>query len=97
MLRLAIIGAVERGIHVCCPVHDALLIEAPESEIETAVAETSSVMEKASEVVLGGVRVRTDAKIIRHPDRYDDPRGAVLWQEIQRLVPALIGAPTCPA
>ncbi len=96
MLRLAIIGAVEHGIRVCCPVHDALLIEAPEPEIEAAVAVTSEQMSLASRIVLGGEPVRTDVKIIRWPDRYVEPRGAVLWDEIRRLVPALIGTPTCP-
>ncbi len=97
MLRLAIIGAVERGIRVCAPVHDALLIEAPEAEIEAAAAETSALMVQASRIVLGGEPVRTDAKIIRHPDRYEEPRGGALWAEICRLVPPLIGAPTGPA
>lgn len=97
MLRLAIIAVVERGVRVCCPVHDALLIEAPEGEIEKAVAVTSEQMTHASRIVLGGEPVRTDAKIIRWPERYVEPRGAVLWQEIGRLVPALIGAPSCPA
>ena len=97
MLRLAIIAAVERGIRVCAPVHDALLIEAPDAEIEAAVAETSALMTQASRIVLGGVPVRVDAKIIRHPDRYDEPRGAGLWREVCRLTPALKGTPTCPA
>jgi hypothetical protein len=97
MLRLAIIGAVERGIRVCAPVHDALLIEAPVDDIEAAAAETSALMTQASRIVLGGEPVRTDAKIIRHPDRYEEPRGGALWAEICRLVPPLIGAPTGPA
>ena len=32
MLRLACCLATERGIRVCCPVHDALLVEAPAAE-----------------------------------------------------------------
>lgn len=96
MLRLAIIAAVERGIRVCAPVHDALLIEAPAAEIEAAAAETSALMTHASRIVLGGEPVRTDVKIIRWPERYAEPRGAVLWQEICRLVPGPIGTPTCP-
>jgi DNA polymerase-1 len=97
MLRLAIIAAVERGIRVCAPVHDALLVEAPEAEIEAVVAETSALMTQASRIVLGGEPVRTDAKIIRWPDRYVEPRGAALWQQLLRLLPAPIGTPTCPA
>ena len=96
MLRLAIIAAVERGIRVCAPVHDALLIEAPVDDIEAAAAETSALMTHASRIVLGGEPVRTDVKIIRWPERYVEPRGAVLWQEICRLTPSPIGTPTCP-
>ena len=32
-------------------------------------------MEKASAAVLGGFRLRSDAKIVRFPERYMDPRG----------------------
>src|SRR5260221_3181041 len=40
MLRLACCLATERGIEVCAPVHDAVLIAAPIDEIESAVAVT---------------------------------------------------------
>jgi hypothetical protein len=66
------------------------------ADIEAAAAETSALMTHASRIVLGGEPVRTDAKIIRWPERYVEPRGAVLWQEICRLVPGPIGTPTCP-
>lgn len=29
MLRLAVMQMMERGVEVCCPVHDAVLIQAP--------------------------------------------------------------------
>jgi hypothetical protein len=60
----------EKGIGVCCPVHDALLIEAPATEIEAAVEATQAVMRKASEIVLDGFPLRTEAKTVRHPQRY---------------------------
>jgi DNA polymerase-1 len=99
MLRLAVIGAVEHGVSVCAPVHDALLIEAGEAEIEDAVARTQHIMGKASRAVLHGVTVQTDAKIIRHPDRYTEPRGTEIWRQLQHLVPDLSsgGAATCAA
>ena len=40
MLRLACCFATERGIRVCAPVHDALLIEAPLDDLESAVVAT---------------------------------------------------------
>jgi hypothetical protein len=32
-------------------------------------------MAEASRVVLSGFELRSDAKVVRHPDRYTDPRG----------------------
>jgi hypothetical protein len=61
MMRLACCEATEKGVGVCCPVHDALLIEAPAHEIEAAVEATRAVMQKASEIVLAGFPLRTEA------------------------------------
>lgn len=96
MLRLAIIGAVERGIRVCAPVHDALLIEADAEDIEEAVAVTREQMSKASRAVLYGITVSTDVKIVRHPDRYTDPRGSEFWETLHKLLPTLSGGPKLP-
>lgn len=86
MLRLACCLATERGISVCAPIHDALLIEGPAGEIESVVDETQRAMQDASEIVLGGLSLRTDVKIFRHPNRYSDPRGAVMWQMVERIL-----------
>ena len=75
MLRLACCLATERGIPVCARA-DALLIKAPEAEIETAVAGVQAAMCEASEIVLNGFRLRTEAQIVRYPDRYADPRAS---------------------
>lgn len=89
MLRLACIFATEAGIHVCAPVHDALLIEAPISEIDAVVAATQGHMGRASELVLGGFALRTDVKIVRHPDRYMDDRGRTFWDTVMALLAEL--------
>lgn len=86
MLRLACISAVERGIRVCAPVHDALLIEAPTERITEAVAVTQKAMSDASAAVLDGFRLRTDTRIFTAPDRYQDPRGAAMWREVSALL-----------
>ena len=44
MLRLACCLALERGVSVLAPIHDALLVEGLEWEIEDAVAETQEAM-----------------------------------------------------
>jgi DNA polymerase-1 len=86
MLRLACCLATERGIRVCAPVHDALLIEAAAGDIEDAVAATKAAMAEASAAVLGGFEIGADAEVVRWPDRYADPRGAVMWRRITELV-----------
>jgi DNA polymerase I len=82
MLRLACCMATERGVRVCAPVHDALLIEGPVDDIDRIVTETQAIMAEASRVVLGGFDLRTDAKIVRYPDRYMDERGQKFWDEV---------------
>ena len=48
MLRLACCLATERGLAVCAPVHDAILIEAPRADIEEHVAALQACMREAS-------------------------------------------------
>jgi DNA polymerase I len=86
MLRLACCLATEAGIRVCAPVQDAILIEAPADRIDEDVARLKSLMASASSTVLGGIlELGSDAKIVRWPDRYSDPRGAVMWETVVRL------------
>jgi DNA polymerase-1 len=54
MLRAACCLATERGILLCAPVHDALLVEGPAGEIKDVVAATRAAMGEAS--VLDGKR-----------------------------------------
>jgi hypothetical protein len=86
MLRLACCLATERGITVCAPVHDALLVEGPAEGSDAVVAETRQAMREASEVVLPGFPLRTDAKIVCHPDRYLDERGRRMWETVCGLL-----------
>jgi DNA polymerase-1 len=86
MLRVACCLATERGVRVCAPVHDAVLIEAPSEQIEHAVATMRAAMAEASRLILNGFELRTDAETIRYPDRYVDPRGRVMWDRTMRLI-----------
>jgi hypothetical protein len=86
MMRLAACLGTERGVEVCCPVHDAFLIEADTDAIEGEVARMQDCMREASELVLSGFPLRTDAKVVRHPDRYVDERGRRMWETVQRLL-----------
>jgi DNA polymerase I len=86
MLRLACCLATERGIMVCAPVHDALLVEGLADGIEDVVAETKRAMREASEVVLPSFPLRTEAKTVRWPDRYVDERGRRTWETVLSLL-----------
>jgi hypothetical protein len=91
MLRLACCMATEQGIIVCAPVHDALLIEGAANNIETVVETTQKIMREASEIVLPGFPLRTDAKVVRFPDRYMDERGRRMWDTVISILEQLRG------
>jgi DNA polymerase-1 len=86
MLRLACCLATENGVEVSGPVHDAVLICAPLDRLEDDVERMRGYMAEASRIVLGGFELRTDARLIRYPDHYSDPRGVETWREISSLL-----------
>jgi hypothetical protein len=83
MLRLAMAYTLEAGVIVVAPVHDAVLIEADDDQIEHTVSKTQAAMEKASRTVLAGFPLRTEVKIIRAPDRFPlKDENAEMWRWI---------------
>ena len=86
ILRIACIWANRHGLRLLAPVHDAVLIEAPIERIEADVALMEELMRRASRIVLGGHELRTDAKVIRHPERYTDRRGDAVWANVLQLL-----------
>ncbi len=78
-----------RGVHVCAPVHDALLIEAADGEIDDAVVATRTAMAEASRIVLRGLEIGTDVEVIRWPNRYADARGRVMWERVTEILDRL--------
>jgi DNA polymerase I len=87
MLRIACYrfvagGGLERGFLLAGPVHDALLIESADDDLDEAIAYTRGVMEAASRAVLGGYTLKVDVKTWRWPDRYMDKRGLTTWHRI---------------
>jgi DNA polymerase I len=86
MLRLACCLATERGIEVCAPVHDAVLICAPLGRLGADIAGMRAAMAEASRVVLNGFELGTDVAIVRYPDWYSDKRGVKMWAEVTSLI-----------
>jgi hypothetical protein len=89
MMRIAAIAATEGGIEVCAPIHDAFLIVAPLEELDDTVRLMRRLMERAGEAVTGGLAVRTDAKVVRYPERYMDDRGVAMWDRVMGLLTEL--------
>jgi hypothetical protein len=87
MLRLACCLATERGVEVCMPVHDAIMVLAPIGDVENTIEMVRSAMAEASRTVLGGFELRTGIHppVFAHPQRYMDKRGEVFWNEVIRL------------
>jgi len=86
MLRLACCLAVERGIEVCAPVHDAVLICAREQDLDADIESMRAAMAESSRTILKGFELGTDVAITRWPDRYRDERGAAMWARVMGLV-----------
>ncbi len=91
MTRLACCMAVNRGIKIIAPIHDAILVEAPAEDIDDVVTDLRNCMTAASRAVLGGPTVRVDSKVIHHPNRYIDDRDSApeLWEMTTRILEKL--------
>lgn len=85
ILRFACIFAVEAGVKVLAPNHDSLLIEAPTSEIEGAIAITQQAIRDASNLVLDGFEVKVSVKG-PFDGRYRDPDHQEMWNTAWDIV-----------
>jgi hypothetical protein len=84
IFRLACCLVTERGIRICAPVHDAILVEASLAEIEEAVRITQRSFVEASRAVLDGFELRSEAKIFT--ERFEEDRGRETWELVNRLI-----------
>ena len=87
ILRFACIFAVEAGAKVLAPNHDSLLVEAPISEIDNAVAVTQQAILEASKLVLDGFEIKVSVK--RFAGRYDDPDHREMWNTVWDIIAVL--------
>src|SRR5262249_23518604 len=85
IFRLVYVWGARHGLTLIAPVHDAVLLEAPEDRIEHDVALLREIARRASRVILG-IELRTDVKIIRYPNRFTDSRGTELWETVLKLL-----------
>ena len=100
MLRLVVLAMRGRPYHIVSTIHDAVLIEAKADDADKVAEEAAAIMQEASRVVLNGFTIRTEAKIIRFGQRYEDERGLKMWRKVFELVGADMDhsdTPTCIA
>jgi DNA polymerase I len=86
MLRLGCCRAMEAGVEIIAPHHDAIWIEAGIADVDDAVEATRLAMAEASKVVLDGYVIPTDATIVRYPDRWSDEDGRVMWDKVMGIL-----------
>jgi DNA polymerase I len=95
ILRVACVLADKYGLCLMGTVHDAILIEAPVERIDRDVALLQEIMRRASRVVLSApgreFALRSDAAIVRYPDRYSDKRGIGMWRKVNEHLVVLCG------
>ena len=71
---------------MCCPIHDALLVEYPLDQADRVISETRECMRRASIDVLRDFEIRTDVERVDYPARYSDPRGQMMWDTVWGIV-----------
>jgi hypothetical protein len=86
MLRMAISFAIEAGVTIAAPLHDAVFIQAPLADLEDAIHTMRQAMEDASEVILHGFRLRTEVQTFTYPAHYYDSRGEKVWEMLRPFV-----------
>jgi len=86
ILRLAVILAFRRGVKVIGPVHDAILIQSDLKSLDDAIQTAQEAMVEASEIVLNGFKITTEAKKFCYPNRYTDNRGVPMWNRVMGIL-----------
>jgi DNA polymerase-1 len=70
------------------------MIEAPLDELESKVADAQRDMAEASRIALGGFELRSEANLIRYPERYRDDRGTKMWETVWAMIERVEQDPT---
>jgi len=86
MLRLAIILGLDAGVQIIAPLHDALMIEFDLRQEDEAIWKMQTAMRRASEIVLPDFPLRTEAMVVRYPERFMEDRGRPMWDLIWSIV-----------
>ena len=92
ILRLTCCLAVEAGLEVIAPFHDALLIHTPTEQVDDALELTRSCWTRASAALLNGFALRCDTSIEKavfsYPEHFRDGRDADFFDKALAFVAA---------
>jgi DNA polymerase I-like protein with 3'-5' exonuclease and polymerase domains len=86
MLRYAVHEIFKKNICIIALIHDAVMIEAPLTDINNAVEKCKQAMLRASRIVLNGFQVGVDSDVVKYPDRYMDERGKQMWNIVTDIL-----------
>jgi hypothetical protein len=91
MMRLAANKAIAEGLFVCCSIHDAFLIMAPIERILIDTQRMQEIMAWASSQVLGGPRLRSEARIFKYPRFFNKvkKKARSMWHKVRRELKAV--------
>ena len=86
LLRIACILMVENDITLCAPVHDAVLIQSTDELIQEHVAIAQACMSLASQKMLSGFALSSDAEILSYPQRFLEDGAAEFWENVMQIL-----------
>ena len=87
IMRLSCRMAIERGVEICVPVHDALLVSGPQEEEEAIIEVATSAMIDASADILDGFRLRVGVEQrVHHGEHYKDKRANGIWTDVWEVI-----------
>jgi DNA polymerase I len=91
IMHIFTILAERRGLPVCATIHDAVLAEGDDANIDDISRELDHTMGDASALVLDGYRLPTDdgGGPIRSGQRFYDEKGEAMWNRINQLIDGL--------
>ena len=85
ILQFAITSLTERGVRVCCPVHDAIVTECSVDEIDEHREEVQLAMKLASKVALG-IEIPVDTEVFAHGARYVHRDGVPMFNKVIKIL-----------
>ena len=91
-LQLAMMEGWDAGLKICCPIHDAWVLECPTEKVDETVSLGEQILMEASSTVLDGFVIGVDTDICNYPDRIGsaEPGAIEMWDKIRNIVPEIV-------